>query len=201
MLSEVTGSSSRLGRCPTKHIDAWVKADLIYLQSRCSTSVLTDQDQAKHIVIMDSSAQKGGALAAALAGASAADLGRGMSSISPAEQMAIVEAAQRAARESDGGMLIARNHSSDEATVGSWVSSMEAVWGGLAALEARTKQQAAAKAAEGQQESGGGDAVPLAAAVSGAAGPAAGSSSAQQEQVASAAEQQLQQPAVATKAS
>lgn len=90
---------------------------------------------------------------------------------------------QRAARESDGGMLIARNHSSDEATVGSWVSSMEAVWGGLAALEARTEQRAAAKAAEGQQESGGGNAVPLAAAVSGAAGPAAGSSSAQQEQV------------------
>jgi hypothetical protein len=34
-------------------------------------------------------------------------------------------------------MLIARNHSSDEAMVGSWVSSMEAVWGSLAAVEAR----------------------------------------------------------------
>lgn len=85
---------------------------------------------------MDASAQAKGALAAAVAGA-AADLSRGMSSISPAEQMAIVEAAQRAARESDGGMLIARNHSSDEAMVGSWVSSMEAVWGSLAAVEAR----------------------------------------------------------------
>jgi hypothetical protein len=40
-------------------------------------------------------------------------------------------------------MLIARNHSSDEASVGSWVSAMGAVWGSLAAVEERAEQQRA----------------------------------------------------------
>jgi hypothetical protein len=77
-------------------------------------------------------------------------------------------------------MLIARNHSSDEATVGSWVSSMEAVWGSLAALETRAQHKSSNPDSSGAVPGTAG-----AAAVSGAEGSTPGSSedsSAQHEQ-------------------